>query len=136
MDIVVDTRSVLISSWLPEFGDLVAGVIEVKKILREVGDNPESSEIGLSSNVEAAEVAQFSWLAFVFDHFAEAIEHTSIWVDTIWKWSHSVKTSLDSIEWHTENHSSGNTHGSCDKPVEHDWTEEVEHVFFHPVIGT
>ena len=76
MDIVVDTRSVLISSWLPEFLHLVAGVIVIKNKLGEIRNDPETSKIGLSSNIESTPVAHFTWLAFVFVHFRNAVDHT------------------------------------------------------------
>ena len=76
MDIVVDTRSVLISSWLPEFLHLIAGVIVVKNKLGEICNDPETSEIGLSTNIESTPVTHFTWLAFVSVHFGDAVDHS------------------------------------------------------------
>ena len=47
-----------------------------------------------------------------------------------------MKSITNSIERHGEHHSSAATNCSSDKSIQRNWTEEEEHVFFHPIVST
>ena len=110
--IVVDTSSLLVSCWLPELSLPVGVMVEVKNVLRCNSDDIQASEVGLVARIEAAEVREVVKVSFILVDLNESVKAILVRIYTVWKRSHGVHSSSNSIEWHTDSHGGSNSDSS------------------------
>ena len=73
MHVVVDTALVVEARRLPELAHHLASVVPVEQVLRDEANGVEACCVGLSSRVEAAEVAVVLHAALICPHLDEAV---------------------------------------------------------------
>ena len=136
MNIVVNTSLEAEASRLPELGYIVSVVIVIEDELRHQGNQIQSHEVSLSTSQESTVVSLLGSRALVLDNLLHSVESASIWVNSIWKRPHGMKSSPDSIERHTQHHGSANTDCGSQQSVQENWTKEVVRVLLHPVVSS